>query len=415
MRKIHHWPLLFLTLLLVISTGCNGGASQGPPTFVPPPTSVPLSGSRYTVSRTDLSDVVQARGRVAANRETPLLFPVSGILRAVHVQDGDEVSEGTLLAELEAPEIERRVLERRYELINAELALSNTIQSADFELSRAQTSVALAQAQYDRAVLQGEMGVVQVRRDAEAGNCGSWCSTSLEHAESQGEIGVRIAQANLQQARISYNQTAEARDLEIAVAEERVNLARELHLQAAQQLSATLLTAPFSGMVMNTDLQLGAQVQAYDVVGTVADLSGLRVIAQVPTEQLGEVASGESVFIQLDARPGQEFAGSVTQIGGYPLTWQGQNVYEVLISFDRGQDIPMVLGMGADVILARSVRENVLVVPNRAVLTVAGRAYVEVITDNNDIDQVEVELGITDGSVTEIVAGLQEGQIVRIP
>jgi multidrug efflux pump subunit AcrA (membrane-fusion protein) len=57
----------------------------------------------------------------------------------------------------------------------------------------------------------------------------------------------------------------------------------------------------------------------------------------------------------------------------------------------------------------------VLAVPNEAILSVAGQGYVELVQDNNEIEQVEVELGVTDGSVTEITGGLEAGQVIYIP
>lgn len=415
MPRTRIWTLTFLILALFAVIGCGGTTSDAAPTFVPPPTSVPLSGSRYTVTRMDITNVVQARGRMTANRETSLLFPESGVLRAIHVSEGDRVEAGERLAELEAPEIERKVLDRKYDLNTAQLALTRAKESNEFELAKAQANVALAQARYDQAVLQGNMAIEEVKRSAAEGSCGGWCGVNLEQAESQKEVATRIAEAELQKTRISYNQTAAAQDEEVALLEEQVKLAEELYLQAAEQLSDTLLTAPFSGMVTDLTKQMGTQVQAYEAIGTIADLSELRVIAQVPTAQLGEVAQGSSVTLHLDAQPAQAYAGTVIQIGGQPVSWQGQSVYEVTIKFDAGQDVPVSLGMGADVVLSRETQENVLAVPNEAILSVAGQGYVELVQDNNEIEQVEVDLGVTDGSVTEITGGLEAGQVIYIP
>lgn len=415
MSRMHIWKLICLLLALIAVTGCGGTASDGAPTFVPPPTSVPLSGSRYTVTRMDITNVVQARGRVAAKRETPLIFPESGVLRAIHVSEGDRLEAGERLAELEAPEIERKVLERKYDLNTARLALTRSEESNEFELAKAQADVALALAQYDQAVLQGDMSIEEVKRSTAEGSCGGWCGIYLEQAESQKEVATRMAEAQLQKTRVSYNQTAATQDVEIALLEERVKLAEELYLQAAEQLSDTLLMAPFSGMVTDLTKQVGTQIQAYEAIGTIADLSELRVIAQVPTAQLGQVAKGSSVTLHLDAQPEQAYAGTVIQTGGQPVSWQGQSVYEVTIKFDAGQDVPASLGMGADVILSRKTQENVLAVPNEAILSVAGQAYVELVQDDNEIEQVEVKLGVTDGSITEITGGLQAGQVLHIP
>jgi macrolide-specific efflux system membrane fusion protein len=67
------------------------------------------------------------------------------------------------------------------------------------------------------------------------------------------------------------------------------------------------------------------------------------------------------------------------------------------------------------VTIAGRSRENVLVVPIQAMLTIGGRKYVEVVGENNTIERIEVQTGISSSTETEVVAGLQAGQVIRIP
>jgi len=87
----------------------------------------------------------------------------------------------------------------------------------------------------------------------------------------------------------------------------------------------------------------------------------------------------------------------------------------VTIAFDKGQDVPAIIRMGADISIAGRSKDNVLVVPARAIITIAGQKYVEVIGADGAVERVQVQIGISNGNETEIVSGLQAGQVIRIP
>ena len=410
MRRIYTWKLFFLTLMF-ITAGCSGTPTEAPSTFVPPPTMVSLSGTTYTVQRATLQETIEARGRVTARKEMPLVFPVAGMLKAVYVYVGDEVAAGAVLAELEAPDLREKMLDRKFDLNTAEVALSRT--EGSYAVSRAQAQYNQAQAEYDQTALNGEMAVVAARQAAEENACGSLCSIKLEQAQSGAEIATRIAAAKLETARIALLEARANHDYQIQTAEERVTLARERYLLASEQISQTHLTAPFPGILVAFNKQVGDPVEAYATIGTLADPSGLHVVLNVAAERIERLSVGMPVTIQLDAYPDQTYTGTVQQIGTQPTL--GQNTYEVTVIFDPDQEVPPAIQMGAEAVITGQTREDVLVVPNRALHNIAGWTYVEVVDANNDVQQVDVQTGITDGSMTEITTGVQSGQVILIP
>jgi len=410
MRRIYTWKLLFLTLVF-ITAGCNSTADDTPSTFVPPPTSVPLSGTTYTVQRATLTEVIETRGRVTARHESSLVFPMAGTLKTVQAFVGDEVAAGAVLAELEAPDLQQTVLDRQFDLNTAEVALSRT--ENDYAVARARAQYNQAQAEYDQTVLNGEMAVVAVRQAAEDNACGSLCSIKLEQAQAGAEIATRIAAAKLEAARIALLEAQDNHDYQIQMAEERVTLARERYLLASEQISQTQLTAPFPGIIIAFNKQVGDSVEAYAAIGTLANPSELRVVLNVAAERVECLSVGMPVTIRLDAYPDQTYAGTVQQVGTQPTL--GQNTYEVTVIFDPDQEIPPAIQMGVEAVITGQTREDVPVVPNRALHNITGWTYVEVIDAHNDVKQVDVQTGITDGSMTEIITGVQPGQVILIP
>jgi hypothetical protein len=203
--------------------------------------------------------------------------------------------------------------------------------------------------------------------------------------------------------------------LELEIARAGLERMRTLSLQATEQLSSTLLTAPFSGIIISVEKRPGDPIGSYESIGAMADPSELWILATVLEDDIGRVNAGQNVTVQLDAYLDEEYAGAVLQVASQATIWQGKSAYEVTIAFDAGQDIPATIRMGADVILAGPPRENVLLVPARAIMTIAGRQYVELVGENGDAERVEIQTGVSDGENTEVVSGLQEGQAIRIP
>jgi multidrug efflux pump subunit AcrA (membrane-fusion protein) len=334
------------------------------------------------VSTGDIAEIVEARGRIAAKQESLLVFPLTGKLKAVHVAPGDQVAAGVPLAEMDAPDLARQVLDQGYSLATAQLDLAKAEVTARSQETLAEAELVLAEAQH--------------RRDLEAGSASE-------------------ARARLQIARTSAYILTATHKLEVQITQARLDWARARYLQVSQQLSNTLLIAPFAGQIVSVEKRPGDQVEAYESIGVIADPSELWVVATVLAEDIDRVAVGQPVTARLDAFPSEAYTGSVLQIASQTSVWQGRNAYDVTVAFDAGQQVPAIIRMGADVIIAGPLHENVLVVPARAIITIGGQAYVEVVGEGGQVERVAVRIGISDGTQTEIVAGLQAGQVIRIP
>jgi HlyD family secretion protein len=120
------------------------------------------------------------------------------------------------------------------------------------------------------------------------------------------------------------------------------------------------------------------------------------------------------VKIALDAIPDLELDGKVDFISDLPSAQTGVIVYDTRITFDvpAGRDFKVGMSASADIVTA--VRENILLVPDRALgKNEAGEMVVTVRADGKDQVKV-VTTGISDGLQTEIVSGLQEDEMVVV-
>ncbi|MCD8333378.1 MAG: efflux RND transporter periplasmic adaptor subunit, partial [Clostridiales bacterium] len=123
-----------------------------------------------------------------------------------------------------------------------------------------------------------------------------------------------------------------------------------------------------------------------------------------------DVEAGQEATITLDAFPGQSFTGTVTSINKSGSNSGGSSKYTAVLTMDREDD--MLAGMNASAKIILGTTEDVLVVPETALVEEDGTTYVYTSYDE-DTDtlggKVEVSVGISDGTYAEITSGLEEG------
>ena len=290
------------------------------------------------------------------------------------------------------------------------------------DLRKAKIALQKAQADYDEISSQPEAGesqealalqnaTIDYEQALAAYNVKKAQVTEVHELEiAELEAVVEYRQEVLDRARIRLDDS----QVEIAMLEARVQYRQEVLDRAQARLDDSQLYAPFSGVVLSLDAGPGEQVQPYEAIAAIADPSELRVQAHVQESDISRVALQQTARITLDAHPESQFMGRLTAVASTPTVWKGEDVYEVTIVFDEGQEVPATIRMGADVALVTQVRQNVLLVPNEAVYTGGERTYVVVI-EGQEKKEVEVEVGTSTDTETEIVRGLEEGDEVFLP
>ena len=418
-----------MILLAVTAPACSRGPSDVAPTFSLPTVGPPSAGEMVEVASGTIVQRVETRGRIVATQEALLVFPLGGSLRAMHVLPGDQVTAGTVVAELDALAARREQIEREYALSFAELELAQAealaeaqMDLAEAEVSTARRNVDTTQREYERTVLDGEVAVQRAGRPLARGVWCDWCDTDVQQARLKGDAAnalalarVEAAQAYLSATIVSQGVVSATYGLGVDIARERLERARALLALASEEFAATQLKAPFSGVIISVDKQVGDQMQAYEPVGSIADPAELWAVATIPEELMLLVAVGQPAAVRLDAYPDQTYGAAVVQISQQAIVWQGRSAYVVTVSFDEGQDVPATIRMGADIAIGVRSVTDILVIPQRAVLTIGGRDFVERVGDDGAVERVEIVTGISDDGQIEVVAGLEEGQVIRVP
>jgi HlyD family secretion protein len=394
-------------VLALVMSAC-GAAPNSPPQPARAPLPVPTvaPGSLARVTRGSITYAIVARGRLMSAREVALSFPMDGMLRTLPIQLGAPVKEGDVIAELDAWDLEMSVLAAQAEvdLTQARLAQAKLVQAQQIATCKADLDVAIAQdaasaLERDRMDQQIREGKVPHGRVEEQ---------LIQDLTAKAELD----RARLEQARVRYNAAFINTDQPVISETLRVAQTRLERLQA--RLEQTRLRAPFSGTIVALDAQAGDNVQGHQKIGVLADPSRPILAANVFEEDIPRVSVGLAATVKFDGYPTRTFVGKVSQVGVQPIPSQGKNAYQVTVTFDDPAGVPAGVRQGAEVSIAAQTRSDLLLVPARAVIREGIQSYAQVVREGSVV-RVPIQLGVSDGTRSEVLAGLQEGDTVKVP
>jgi len=178
------------------------------------------------------------------------------------------------------------------------------------------------------------------------------------------------------------------------------------------QISKTTLRSPINGIVTKQDASVGQIISANSAIAEVISDKKLEVETNIPEADIAKVDVGDSVKIDLDAYGRDEiFEARVVKIDPAETIVEGVSTYKASIEFLKDDD-RIKPGMTANIDILSDSLENVIAVPQRAVIRDGSRKFVRILQGEN-YSEVDVETGLigSDGRV-EIISGVQEGDRV---
>lgn len=201
---------------------------------------------------------------------------------------------------------------------------------------------------------------------------------------------------------------------------------KEQLTKAQTNLGYATITSPIDGVVLSKAVEEGQTVAASfntpELFSIAKDLKDMRVIADIDEADIGEVKEGENVKFTVDAFPNDTFEGMVTQVRQEATTTNNVVTYEVVISAPNA-DLKLKPGLTANVTIFTAEKNNVLSVPSKALrytptIETIGKKYkIQDCNGKNKVWTLEgnvlkahaVQIGISDGSHTEIISGISNG------
>jgi len=367
--------VVVLVLSFVAIRGCRtGGDSQ--------------IENTATVERGNISKTVVATGKIEPLYKAEIKSKIGGLINQFYVEEGDRVTVGQKMVEI-IPGV------------------------TPVEMVQARTEVKAAA--YDKIVAEKQYLRTKELKEQKLISSEKYDRDKANYDTAKARFYAAMAQLRVLEQGSNVESLVEG--IEISD-QDRLEIEKETR----EAMASMTLIAPISGIVLSRDTDKGSAVipisSAYGgtMIMTLADVSEKHFRGDVDEADIGKVHLGLPARIYVEAYPDEPFKAELTHISP-----QGREE-EDIINFEirtivSDQENRLRVGMSADAELILEEHENVLVIPEGAVIYENGKTFVNIQDDSVEegMRKVEITKGISDGLRTEVLSGLEEDQVVVLP
>jgi HlyD family secretion protein len=358
------------------------------------------AGRLATVERGDVAKSVVATVRIEPISKVEIKSKANGIVKDMKVEVGNRVKIGEVLVELDKDNLAARLRESRAAFAGAEANL--TAAEAEFQKNKVEAAgpdVPFARRNLERAESLSASKLIAPQ--------------TLDDARGAMEMAVNRQEAAKVQLGVAQAKMAQARAA-VAASQAAVDRAQE-------ELDNATIRSPIDGMVLARPVELGSPVSSILNLGAngtlvlvLGDISKVYVRGNVDEADIGSVRLGQPARIKVETFRDKQFEGKVTQIS--PMGTDKDNVvsFEVKVSIDNAQG-ELLANMTANAEIVLEEHKGTLVVPEAAIVYDAKRnASVDVYVPGTKTgrDRRAIKVGVSNGTRTQVLSGLAEGQRV---
>lgn len=320
--------------------------------------------SIITVKKTNIVQILEENGEIAPIADADISSRISGRVIKILVDEGDFVSKGKKIAEVEPDASQARTIK----------SLVNRLNNAKMDLENAEENYLEQKKLFENGfisekILQDtEDTYIKAERDFDA--------VKVEYESSKSELGMN-----------------------------------EVKVQNLPIIS------PLTGIILNKYVEEGELItgetsyRSGTQLFTVADLSRLVVKTEINEVDIYKLALGVKVKIKIAANPANDYTGRIFKISPYAETKSGVKVFETEVKINQ-IDKNLRPGMSATININTRAKVNILAVPVTALFIDEKQEYVFVPDKEKGTKKVYVRRGLSDEFNVEIVSGLKKGMKV---
>ncbi len=372
-------------------------AACGPRRQAAPPAARAVTAA--AVVRATIEIDLEYAARIRPSREIIVSPKIPGRVTQAPASVGRKVQEGEVLFTLETKDIDAQYRQARAALESARANLTRTADSSlHSQVLAAEAAVKQAQVQVDDLKDLYE----RARRLYESGAVPRQQLDGVKAKYESAGIALDTARQNLALIREKGGpQSSEVAAAQVDQAQAAADLARS-------QMENTVVRSPIAGIVAARNVDPGELVSSSVPAFVVIDIRTVTAEASVSESMVEKVHPGDAVAVTVEAAGASRLAGVVDSVS--PAPDPRTMGYLVKVTIDNSAET-LRPGMFARVFFPVERREEVLVVPNGAVVTEAGVDYVYAVV-GGVVRKKVVETGLADAAVTELRGGLEEGDLV---
>ena len=366
----------------------------------------PEQPKAVSVARAERSSIfvsLEYPAKIRARQEIVVSPKAAGRVETVNADIGQRVAQGEVLFTLEAKDYEAQARQAQAALGSAQANLTRTSDSSlSSQLIQAQAAVKQAQIQYNDA---NDLHA----RTQKLFDQGSVSRQQMDSAKA------RLDSAGIQLDTATQNLSLlqeKAGPQSTGVASTQVDQAQATADLAESQLSNAIIRSPLAGVVAARNIDPGELVSSAMPAFVVIDVTSVTAETSVEEGLVRTIRVGQQVPVSVDAAGIAKVMGTVQTVS--PAADARTQGYTVKVRIDKPGD-SVRPGMFARVTFPVETKQDVLVVPNTAVVTETGISYVYAVVQKDGISvvkKISVETGISDKTITEITRGLEEGAVV---
>jgi len=402
----------------------------------------------FEVKRGELKQTVSATGTLKSNDTISLNFETSGRVREVDVKVGQTIAKGDILAVLNEDNLQLSVDRAKADLdkaraeagasgdtihtdevavSNAEDALRDTkrlndakIDAADQTADDAKSKLDDAQAYYDQEKSDHGSGSSEAKLAKLTLDTAEASYNDAKKAQDVADQTADLAETEAENALNSAKAELAASESRYAVAADNANVAafQATYETALANLDKATLRAPSAGVIKEVNFKVG---EVYG--GTISNINtsgdfakmisfGFVLEAKIPESDVAKIKIGQKAEVSFDAfEAGEKFEATAVSID--PSATIVQDVVDYVVKFVmENDDSRFKDGMSSDLDILVADKQNVLMIPERAVKDSGGKSIVQILESGKPVDQ-EIQTGMKgDEGMIEVTSGLKEGEMV---
>lgn len=316
----------------------------------------------FPVTRENLSRSIEIRGKSSYLNETEVYAPFSSKVKDWKIADGEEVEQGSVLFELDVNEVHKQLELHQLNLQRAEL--EKELREVPQRFTPEEELVLGLTEEESR----------QLYLDKEARKLQEQLETELEQLQS------RLDQAQIQ--------------------------------DSESKLAQAVITAPENGIFLFSGTSRPQMVSENEPVGKIVDITQLEMISTVGEHDIFQIHPEMAVEVRIDALKNTALQGTVTSVSKFAKPASGSSVgsqFEVVIALEPHEQL--IAGLSLTGKIVTESKEEVLALPSLAIYREQGEAYV-LIKEAEQIERRSVQIGMETSEYTEIISGLEEGDVV---
>jgi RND family efflux transporter MFP subunit len=385
-RSLIRGSLCATCLAAALAAGCDGVSESKASSR--PASEAPRTVRVVPAMEAAVPDVVAVSGTLAAEEEVVLGMKAGGKLRTIAVDLGSRVTRGQVLARLAPTDFSMRVQQADAALAQARARLGLAPGEPASRVNPEETSV----------VRQAEAVLTEARARRERAQA-LWEQKLLSRADlDAAEAGFRVAESRAQDAR------EEVLNRQGVLAQRR----SEMDF-ARQQLSDTVLVAPFAGAVRERHATAGQIVAAGQPIVTLVRMHPLRLRLAVPERAAAKIRPGQEVRVSVGGDPNVHL-GRIARLS--PAIEESNRTLMIEAEVpNEGSALRPGTFASAEIVISSD--RPIVVVPASAVVTLAGIEKVLTVKDGKSVE-TRVRTGRRFEDRTEIVEGLAAGESVVV-